>query len=318
MIDRTEEEYMKAAELSAPDMDALWNRIASAEPTDDDITPFVQAAQQLSAPAPRRSAIIRTFSSIAAVFAAIFCIKMVSANMSTSQMESAASDNNISFEQNDDAAYEEFIRADSDLGYAEEAAPREESALMMIYPENEWDFSDAQPSAYEYGELDLSWTIDSAVVKELEGRSSNELFTEEGVLRATDLFLDCRILSSEVNGDSVYYSVFAIHLIGGDEPVAEQLTIVSHSPYALRTGREYLLPISVSGDEYTVVFDTAPQIEITEDRSVICHNGWSSLGGSSLSDYPQTYADDYFYDRMNITAESALGNLFEEWRRIGG
>ncbi|MBQ7784016.1 MAG: hypothetical protein IJ368_08615, partial [Oscillospiraceae bacterium] len=54
--------------------------------------------------------------------------------------------------------------------------------------------------------------------------------------------------------------------------------VYSASPYQLRNSREYLLPIETDNNGmYFVVFDNAPQIEITLDRELVFHNGWSSL-----------------------------------------
>ena len=102
-----------------------------------------------------------------------------------------------------------------------------------------------------------------------------------------------------------------------EDKLPEKVTVYSDSPYALRDNREYLLPISACDGMYRVVFDNAPQIEITLDREVVYHNGWQSLAavGSTIT-YPQVYKDDYFYDRMNITAECSLEKLFESWEKL--
>ena len=109
-----------------------------------------------------------------------------------------------------------------------------------------------------------------------------------------------------------------VHLISDSETsLSEKVTVYSDSPYALRDNREYLLPVSDSNGMYRVVFDNAPQIEITLDREVVYHNGWQSLAadGSTITS-PQVYKDDYFYDPMNITAERSLEKLFESWEKL--
>ena len=138
------------------------------------------------------------------------------------------------------------------------------------------------------------------------------------MLSETDFFIDGKVLYSDNEGGMTAYTLEVVHLISDSEAsLPEKVTVYSDSPYALRDNREYLLPISARDGMYRVVFDNAPQIEITLDREVVYHNGWQSLAtdGSAIT-YPQVYKDDYFYDRMNITAECSLEKLFESWEKL--
>ena len=310
MNSRFEKDYINNIEVSAPDMDKLWDKIASSEPGDDNITPFITAAEECGCSEKnRRINVYRTIASAAAVFTAVFCITSAmgiskdTAKMDKEQDNLSGAEANIAANDRNDSFSEE--------GYDE----------ALNENNSEWVYVTECAQVRSYEQLNLSDTTDSELIGTFASGAPEEYFVEENVLMKTDLFIDCRIVSSTVRSDGVWYEAEIIHSVSlsGNNMEEETCYLTSRSPYALRKGREYLLPVCDDNGTLRIVFDNAPQIEIARDRTVICHNGWSSLcENSSYISYPQVYADDYFYDSMTITAECSLEKLFESWEALKG
>lgn len=294
MMKKFEQDYIKHIDSSAPDMDKLWEKIAGAPDEEKDITPFVSASRQC---AHKSGKTVRIFVSAAAVLAAVFCAGRLI--ISDSEISSETSQADMAPEISDEYA-------------------ADEAEIPSVAAEMGWDYSTETQSADNYYTLDLAET-DSGIYNALShSEAEQEYFVEAQVLSETDFFIDGKVLYSDNEGDMTAYTLEVVHLISDSEAsLPEKVTVYSDSPYALRDNREYLLPISASDGMYRVVFDNAPQIEITLDREVVYHNGWQSLAadGSAIT-YPQVYKDDYFYDRMNITAECSLEKLFESWEKL--
>lgn len=302
------EKYIEALDESCPDMDSIWEKISMGESESDDLSPFTDAISQC---APRRKHPLRAAAAVAALFIAAVSLKGFSENIS--EGKSNASEERHFYQDMQEAAE----NADYDLSDNESVLSEEnssEGAKNTVAAVSSWNYSARCDYADSYGVLSLAPT-ESELATGLSG--SEEYFVEENVLADTDYFLDCKIISAREEDNAVRYTVEVIHLIGEENTEIDRRTeVISHSPYALRTGREYLLPISGSNGERRVVFDNAPQIEFTADRQIVCHNGWEfSRTGTSI-DYPQVYPDDFFFDRMNLTAENALDGLFEKWRKL--
>lgn len=294
-------DYINSVDSAAPDMDKLWERIAGSEADGGDITPFLAAAEECGKPNTVRSAnIFRIFASAAAVFAAVFCISLVFPANKANDM--AGSENTVNELAFPDAETEAMFAAD----------------VNTVKAVSGWDYSEEVSGSLSYAGLELAYTESPAYSGEPFPDTDREYFVEDDVLAQTDYFLDCRIVSSH-NTVTPSFTVEVIHLIGGETAeVPEEMQVYSRSPYNLKTGREYLLPIKLTseGDPY-VTFDSAPQIEFSENRELICHNGWQTLAkNGNYIEYPQTCPDDYFYDRMNIAAEVSLDALFDKWREL--
>lgn len=295
-------EYINSMNASAPDMDKLWEKIAASECTDSDITPFESAAEDTAKlPSGRRVNFYRSFAAVAAVFTAVICLSLVFDN-SVSDMS--------------ETNYSQGIAA----GDSSSEEKCDDMAEAIMQPVRGWEYSSSYASVSSYSSLNLAET-DSGIYTALSSNTDEtEYFVEADVLRQTDYFIDGRIISSEIMDDCVVYDIEAVHIVSDDEfTLPMNIRAVSRSRYTLRDNREYLLPIREENGELIIVFDNAPQIEIAEDRTIVYHNGWKSLNGSGeYISYPQVYEDDYFYDRMNITAESSLERLFESWEEIRG
>ena len=300
-----EKDYINSVDSSAPDMDKLWEKIASSEPQDTDITPFVSAANECRKISPIRNNTFRAFAAAAAVFIAVICAVSV------------ISDNDIALSENGNAAYPDKAE---DYGFAADEAAEFE-AVPSVISSMGWEYSDRLDTSenLSYISLDLADTESGIYTALSRNIDDEEYFVEDNVLAETDFFLDGRVISEEPSEDGgIKYTILVIHAVSEDSrEFSETEEVYSYSPYALRTGREYLLPISEENGRYTVIFDNAPQIEFTLDRQLVCHNGWKTLIGNGVYlEYPQTYPDDFFYDRMNLAAESSLEKLFDKWERL--
>ncbi|MGN0639044.1 MAG: hypothetical protein ACI4J0_11785 [Huintestinicola sp.] len=300
-----EKDYINSVDSSAPDMEKLWERISSSESADTDITPFVSAANECRKISPIRNNTFRAFAAAAAVFIAVICAVSV------------ISDNDIALSESGNAAY--FDEAE-DYDYAAEEAAENEAA-PSVSSSMGWEYSDRLEASenLSYLSLNLADTESSIYTALSRNTDDEEYFVEDNVLSETDFFLDGKVISEEPVGDGgIKYTVLVIHAVSEDSrDFSETEEVYSYSPYALRTGREYLLPISEENGRYTVIFDNAPQIEFTLDRQLVCHNGWKTLTENGVYlEYPQAYPDDFFYDRMNLAAESSLENLFDKWESL--
>ncbi|MDE6592730.1 MAG: hypothetical protein K2K57_06695 [Oscillospiraceae bacterium] len=313
------EKYIEALEKSCPDMDKLWEKISereSNEPESSDISPFTAAMAECAAPKKHP---LRAAACIAALFIAAIGLRGIQTNDSTQLENSSKSDyyENALDERDAGLAAEQeaeenyFENSDAEDGIPEQI----ESTVTAV---SSWNYSTHCEYADSYEVLQFAPT-DSPLATGTPYDVDEEYFVEENVLAETDYFLDCRIISAEEIDSAMRYVVEVIHFISDDISETDRTAeIISRSPYALRTGREYLLPISESEGERTVAFGNAPQIEFTADRQIVCHNGWEFARDGASIDYPQVYPDDFFFDRMNITAESSLDDLFEKWRRVTG
>lgn len=302
-----EKDYINSVDSSTPDMEKLWEIISSSEPQDSDITPFESAAEECRRISPIRNNTFRAFAAAAAVFIAVICAVSV------------ISDNGIAVTKEENAA---FPDNGENYGYdyaAEEAA--EDEAEPAVTASTGWEYSNRLDTSenLSYLSLNLADTESSIYTALSRNTDEEEYFVEDNVLSETDFFLDGEVISEEYADDGgIKYTVRVIHAISEDSrDFSEIEEVYSNSPYALRVGREYLLPISEENGRYTVIFDNAPQIEFTLDRQLVCHNGWKTLTENGVYlEYPQSYPDDFFYDRMNLAAESSLENLFEKWEQL--
>lgn len=295
-----ENEYINNIDNTAPDMDKLWSRISASE-TDDDISAFENAAVECSktSDSAKNIRIFRNLAAAAAVFTII-------AGISISQ--------NFSGGINETSTAEDYATGNEQI-FMDDSSESEE-ALNVIESVSEWDYSSELGDVYEYSSLNLAETPSGIYTALSSNNEENEYFVEAEVLGRTECFVDGTVLSAQKIGESsVRYEVEVIRIIS-DEPITVSGTIFinSCSEYSLRINREYLIPVYSQNGDYHIVFDDAPQIEFTQNRELVFHNGWKSLSGEAHSiEYPQVYSDDYFYDRMNLAAESSLDNLFDSW-----
>lgn len=143
-------------------------------------------------------------------------------------------------------------------------------------------------------------------------------FVEEDILADTDLIVRAevkRVYKSD-DGESLCYELDVIQ----SYPESNETTIIakSCSPYKMRRGREYLIPLTETEDGWRTVFDSVPQTEFTSDGGAVYYNGWSSLdtGGSEWLIYPQDSEEAHFYDRMMYSENGDISALIRKWETI--
>lgn len=206
------------------------------------------------------------------------------------------------------------IAADSEYyDYAEESP--DENGAAMISSERGWNYSNVSLSSaksYNYSDFD------NTPAPYFENNSSDDLFVESEVLENTDFFLDCTVenVSYDSSAQSVSYTVSPIHVICPENiSLPETVTLNAGTAYVMTEGKEYLLPVSIDSSGYRIAYSSAPQTMITPEGYVIFQNGWQSLSDSDSLYIAKDKAspDDFFYDRMNITAENSLQNLFDSF-----
>lgn len=306
----SEENYISSVDSTAPDKDLLWERISAgiSEDGHSDITPFVSAYDDMGKKRPAISAgrVIKLAAAAAAVAAVCISVPFITSDsLETSSSDSAAPN----YAADEAPAF--------DMALNEAAAAPSENVIRSV---TGWDYSSdlSAEGTVLYETLDLTAT-DSGIYTALSSNNEEDYFVEAAVLSETEFFLDAKVTSAYILEDenTAMYELEIVRVVSDNEiTMPETITVESDSPYELRNGREYLLPMKYSCGSYEIVFDNAPQIEFTNSRELVAHNGWSSLSESGEHAeliYPNVYDGDFFYDRMNLYAECSLENLFEQW-----
>lgn len=268
---------------SAPDKDALWSRI--------------EGRLQPKTEAPRKKS---NNTNIIKILAAAACLALVLIVPLTLRNTPIVSESNTMNESN----------ADNSMGD------------MTSEPDNSADSvlqeGVAEPKEYlSYNEL----PFDSYSVTYLSfsGEPYGEsYFVEEDILADTDLIVRAEVekVYKSDDGESLCYKLDVIQ----SYPKSNKTTIIikSCSPYKMRRGREYLIPLAKTEDGWRTVYDSVPQTEFTSDGGAVYYNGWSSLdtGGSQWLIYPQDSEEDHFYDRMMYSEDGDISALISKWETI--
>ena len=297
------------------DKDALFDRINSEidaqTSQDDDFSAFEFGSEDTEAsPAEKRPRIsVSRFLSAAAavlVFAVGIPLMLLLGKQNGIANESAPASPAA------DEAYKS-AEAEETATFMEEAAEEEYTGTTLYFPASGgWEYTNVSVS-----DADVNYVEENYNVMINRMKSNGDLFSEDNVLDSTDFFLDCTITDFEIStgGNTVSYTVSPIHVVSDtDITLEENMVIISETPYLLEPGREYLLPVKTENDAFVIADRSSPQIRITPDRLVVFHNGWSELceDGTHV-EFTQALPDDFFYDRMNITAESSLEKLFDAY-----
>lgn len=313
---KIEQLYKSHAENTAPDMDALWERIESnlEEKTDEAVT---------SKPIRRNISLTKKAALAAACAAALIIVPVAVRNMDVSNSNMAtdsapmaeapamdgAIDEAVGILPEDDTFEENFDnKAEQNDAVADEElieAPAEEEAVME-------ESTGTGQQTIPYEALLLNYA--DAPLTPSGATSGDEFFVEENVLIETDVivnaYIDC--VYSGGNGE-ICYEITADNLETGE---TETIYLTSCTPYVMLEDRCYILPLKADETGYSLVFENAPQIERTLDGGYIFHNGWESLDENALDViYPQGGVDDFFYDRMKFSYGS-LDSLIERWHEV--
>lgn len=151
-------------------------------------------------------------------------------------------------------------------------------------------------------------------------------FNESAILSKTELFLDVQVLNGYQNPETgeMQYILKILDVYGGDLEISE-FVMTSRSAYVLEKDHEYVIPVyqdsgnSGTQRNWSLVYECAPQIEKTQDHQIIFPNGWQSVMQSDPDAEPVLYdsygKDDYFYDRMYLTGDTAIEILIQEWEK---
>lgn len=291
--------YAAHAESSAPDMDALWKRIESGLEEKDE-------TRVTSKPVKRKISMGR-LSLAGAVCAALLIILPVAVKNGSSSDMGAAEISNGAY----DGEREQF-----DYEAEDTEAVFTTTTAMQIPDEavEETEAAHGEPVLYE--NLDLAPTSAAGIVPQGE-TTGDDYFVEADVLIQTDVIVNAYVDKVYSRGGTVCYELTAENAESGN---TESITLESVTPYVLLESRSYVLPLKSSGNGYSLVFENAPQIEVTLDGGLIFHNGWECLSDGNETDviYPQGSVDDFFYDRMKFSYTADVQTLVKKWREING
>ena len=273
---------------SAPDKDALWARIEGR------LQPKSAEAQ------PHRRTVINinALKAVAAAAASILLIVAVPAVLqrSGSRDESSMTDAGATNAEDSESMVMDDAPADDAVGGTVSVKPKE----FMNYNELEFDsysLTYIECSGEPYGE---------------------SYFVEEDILADTE-----RIIHGEVtavylseDGESLCYEMQVLESY--PESTESVITVESRSAYAMKRGREYLVPLARTDEGWRTVFDSVPQTEFTANGGAVYYIGWSSLdrGGSQSLIYPQEHEDEYFYDRMMYSHSGDITALIKKWEAL--
>ena len=165
---------------------------------------------------------------------------------------------------------------------------------------------------------ELSFPSYSQTLLKCSGKPfGDEYFVEDDILAQTDVIIRARIdkVYNTDDESGICYDVTVKEAFSGAE--ISSLTVVSHSPYPMRRGRDYLLLLSEDENGYHTVFDNVPQTEYTADGGMVYFNGWQSLTTDSSRAllYPEQ-PDAFFYDRMMYSTAGNPSSLIASWSNI--
>jgi cytoskeletal protein RodZ len=315
------EEYTQHIQDTAPDMDKLWNRISEEidkkEAENMNETTYTENRQQIN-----RSGGYMKIAAVAAAFIVVFA----GINIMNESKKTKAAMDNIPLSRPDrteETASEKNDGNTTTNGSADNKTDqkskddRKEATFDVDGYYNMTDgASEAVKSTVKYNQLRLTATDTVAYVADYIPQG-DEYFVEDKVFKSTDLFVDVTVLDAELSADkgaTYTLQVNAAYDKNGTTTDTE-LVINSSTPYILQRNREYLLPLKITGaNSYSIVFENAPQIEITLDGGAVFQNGWTALDSSAQSlEKDSLSVNDFYFDRMKYTPELDMESFLEQW-----
>ena len=323
------EEYTQHIHNTAPDMDKLWDRI-SEEIDKKETANITEEEHTKNREQIKRSGGYMKIAAVAAAFIVIFAgvnimneskkQKDLMNGIPTSRTEKAATDAAAKNEAKSDET--ENTKAADDIGAAEGAQAAEDTEEMQTDTLNIETWSAESSVRYEqllFNETDTVSFVSNYVP------AGNEYFVEKDVLSQTDCFADVIVIGADLADEGgADYTLTIISIYDKDGNVSTTsddgtLTIRLHSstPYILQENREYLIPLKQGAGkgEYSIVFENAPQIELTLDGGAVFQNGWTALdSGSKTLQKDCLNVNDFYFDRMKYTPVLDLSELLTEWK----
>lgn len=292
--------YSEEMSASAPDMEALWEKIDERVGKSEKKTEYVQPERKSKINLWRTGAIMAACAALAIVIP-----NAVRNNDNLESSAGIAADNAAAVY--DDAVYEEEEYSDS----------ADEEIVEEAVPEAEITFTTAVRDGLSYEMLSFPVSFEKGV--EFSGESTDGYFVEDDILMETECFIDAVVdnVYASPDGDCVYYELTA-KAFYGEGSIGEYVTVASRTPHEMYIGREYVIPVKTTEKGLQTVYDSVPQIELTADGGMVYYNGWESLdsGYSQSIIYPQKKVDDFFYDRMMFSSSGDITALIEKWKDI--
>jgi len=303
------EEYTQHIQDTAPDMDKLWNRISEEidkkETETKAETTYTENRDQI-----KRSGGYMKIAAVAAAFIVVFAgvnilneskktkTAMDNIPLSRPDRKDDTSSKNKNSDMTDNKTDNKAINAQSGETVQNEAA------------------EDASSSTIRYEQLRFNSTDTVAYMADYVPQG-DEYFVEDKVFKSTDCFADVTVINAELsaeNGATYVLQVNSMYDKDGEYVVSE-IVLNSSTPYILQENREYLLPLKRTGeDSYSIVFENAPQIEITIDGGAVFQNGWKALSnGAEDLEKDNLNVNDYYFDRMKYSPSLDLESFLREW-----
>ena len=307
-------EYTQHIQNTAPDMDKLWDRISN-EIDKKENTQTTETANEEKHEQIRRSGGYMRIAAIAAAFIVVFA----GVNIVNESKKAQTAKNNIptSRPEKTETAYEN----NADAVQTEQAAVEDKTDEQMEM-QTEDDGTDGMTDekaidlTVKYDQLALA---DTGTVSFMANYVPNgdEFFVEKNVLEQTGVFADVKVLEADLsNEDTAVYVLEVITMYDKDGVLTDGSIIVeSSTPYILQENREYLIPLKLQDDKYSIVFENAPQIEITLDGGAVFQNGWTALDdGARALEKDSLNVNDFYFDRMKFTSQPDIDRLITEWK----
>ncbi len=305
---KIEQLYRNYAESSAPDMDALWERIESGlEEKNESAT---------SKPIRRKISMTKTIAAVAACIVLVVAVPVAIRNAGKSEEMTSDSAQNI--EPTDGVTAGDGVQAEMNE-IAEDFAVEDTAAEVFVNEAVDGAAGDecfqgvSENDTVLYENLALDYA-EKPVDMPYAETSGDEFFVEENVLIETDVIVNAYVdkVYSDGNG-SMTYELTAYDF---ETKEIESIYFTSATPYVMLEGRCYVIPLKKDGGIYSLSFENAPQIEQTNDGGYIFHNGWECLDENAASViYPQGGIDDFFYDRMKFSYGS-IDVLIDKWYEV--
>ncbi len=292
-----EKRCLEEMQQNIPDTEALWQRIESQLP------PQKEAVKQ---PTPSvRMQRIRRILPIAACLllivsgSVVFLQQNIRNNASKQESSNTVSMNEIAQEKFEAEDYTPPMKNEQSVEVEMENAEEIRSYTSLNFCESEQKIQITDHSLLD---------------------THDEYFLEDEVLKRTECFVFAVAEYGEQDSDTgeITYQLRIQSSFGIELQQDDLLMIRTNSPYILQPGHEYILPLYRQQEEWKLVYECAPQLEMTLDGEVVFHNGWQSLERleSERILYHKNGADDYFYDRMYITNDNASEILFAAWESV--
>lgn len=283
MARNLKDEYRKYVDNTAPDMDKLWDRI---EEKIDNSPKAYEPQRKIT----HFSVNFRRFTAAAACLAVVFAGAYI---WSQNDRKDFSGESN----KNSNSVVKDYVSDNSQSEETKKTAYDKNKTISY----NKLSFEHTNSPEYE-----TSYLI-----------SGDEYFVRSKVLEETEFFADVTVEKAEIGTSYGTYTLKIHRLISKNGEINEKsITVESSAKYILQENRSYFIPLKKSGNSYEIVFENAPQIEITLDKQIVYPNVWDISDDYNNVILDKKNADDFYYDRMRLSDENSLEALVEEWKQM--